>query len=109
MRSLLYLTGRTPSPFPAEPEQQVLLSQDLHGDNVLRAERGWLAIDPKPVVGERELALAPIIRGYDLGHSRADVCNRLDWLTATLQLDRHSALKHGLAHSSACCFEGTVG
>src|SRR5215469_2854954 len=60
--------------------EQVLLSQDLHGDNVLRANRGWLAIDPKPLVGERELALAPIIRGYDFGHSRADVCKRLDWL-----------------------------
>jgi hypothetical protein len=24
MRSLLYLTGRTPSPFPAEPEQVAL-------------------------------------------------------------------------------------
>jgi streptomycin 6-kinase len=68
--------------------EQVLLSQDLHGDNVLRAQRGWLAIDPKPLVGERELALAPIIRGYDFGHSRANVCRRLNWLTRTLQLDR---------------------
>ena len=34
--------------------EQVLLHQDLHGDNVLAAERlPWLAIDPKPFVGDR--------------------------------------------------------
>ena len=33
--------------------QQVLLHQDLHGDNVLAATREpWLAIDPKPYVGD---------------------------------------------------------
>jgi streptomycin 6-kinase len=32
--------------------QQVLVNQDLHGDNVLRAKREpWLVIDPKPLVG----------------------------------------------------------
>jgi len=32
----------------------VLLATDLHADNVLRAEREpWLAIDPKPFVGDR--------------------------------------------------------
>ena len=87
---------------------QVLLSQDLHGDNVLRAQRGWLAIDPKPLVGEREVALAPIIRGYEFGHSRADVRKRLDWLTTTLQLDRERARKWALAQTLAWSFEGTV-
>jgi len=88
--------------------EQVLLSQDLHGDNVLRAQRGWLAIDPKPLVGERELALAPIIRGYDFGHSRANMCKRLNWLTGTLQLDRERARKWALAQTLAWSFEGTV-
>jgi streptomycin 6-kinase len=37
-----------------EPEPQVLLVTDLHAWNVLRAEREpWLAIDPKPFVGDR--------------------------------------------------------
>jgi streptomycin 6-kinase len=88
--------------------EQVLLSQDLHADNVLRARRGWLAIDPKPLVGERELALAPIIRGYDFGHSRADMRKRLDWLTTALQLDRERARQWALAQTLAWCFEGTV-
>jgi streptomycin 6-kinase len=34
--------------------EDVLLATDLHAGNVLRAEReAWLAIDPKPFVGER--------------------------------------------------------
>src|SRR4029077_4141177 len=48
--------------------EQVLLHQDLHGWNVLAAQREpWLVIDPKPLVGEREFGLAPIIRSQELG------------------------------------------
>jgi streptomycin 6-kinase len=53
--------------------EQVLVHQDFHGDNVLAAEREpWLVIDPKPLRGEREFALAPIIRSFEFGHSRED-------------------------------------
>jgi streptomycin 6-kinase len=31
--------------------RRVLLHRDLHAGNVLRSNRGWLAIDPKPHVG----------------------------------------------------------
>jgi streptomycin 6-kinase len=72
--------------------EQVLLHQDLHGDNVLAAEREpWLAIDPKPLVGEREFAVAPIVRSVELGHSRRDVLYRIDRLTSDLGLDRERA------------------
>jgi streptomycin 6-kinase len=72
--------------------EQVLLHQDLHGDNVLAAQReDWLAIDPKPLVGEREFAVAPIVRDPELGHSRRDVLLRLDRLTSELGLDRDRA------------------
>jgi streptomycin 6-kinase len=72
--------------------EQVLLHQDLHGDNVLAAAREpWLAIDPKPLVGEREFAVAPIVRSFELGHSRAAVVGRLDRLTSELGLDRDRA------------------
>jgi streptomycin 6-kinase len=72
--------------------EQVLLHQDLHTGNVLRAEREpWLVIDPKPLLGEREFGLAPIVRGAELGHSRARVLHRLDRLTAELRLDRDRA------------------
>jgi streptomycin 6-kinase len=72
--------------------EQVLLHQDLHGDNVLAAEREpWLAIDPKPLIGEREFAVAPIVRSPELGHSRRAVVGRLDRLTSDLGLDRDRA------------------
>ena len=52
-------------------EELVLVHGDLHHGNVLRAEREpWLAIDPKPMLGERE---------YDL---RAPLCDRRDALFA---------------------------
>jgi streptomycin 6-kinase len=70
----------------------VLLHQDLHGANVLRAEREpWLVIDPKPLTGEREFSAAPIVRSAELGHSRAAVLRRLDRLCAELGLDRDRA------------------
>jgi streptomycin 6-kinase len=72
--------------------EQVLLHQDLHGDNVLAAAREpWLVIDPKPLAGEREFAVAPIVRSTELGHSRREVLHRLDRLTSELGLDRDRA------------------
>jgi streptomycin 6-kinase len=72
--------------------EQVLVNQDLHGDNVLSAEREpWLVIDPKPLIGEREFGLAPIVRSLELGDTRADVLHRLDRLTSELGLDRERA------------------
>jgi streptomycin 6-kinase len=77
---------------PPTQGEQVLLHQDLHGDNVLAAEREpWLAIDPKPLVGEREFGIAPIVRSSELGHSRRDVLERFDRLTSELGLDRERA------------------
>lgn len=70
----------------------VLVHQDLHGDNVLAAQREpWLAIDPKPLAAEREFAVAPIVRSRELGHSKRDVLDRLDRLCAELGLDRERA------------------
>ena len=72
--------------------EQVLVHQDLHGDNVLAAEREpWLAIDPKPLSAEREFAVAPIVRSPELGHSRRDALYRLDRLCDELGLDRERA------------------
>jgi streptomycin 6-kinase len=89
--------------------EPVLLHQDLHGDNVLRATREpWLAIDPKPLAGEREFSLAPIIRDYDFGHSRQCVVGRLDRLATALRLDRERARLWALAQTLARAFESQV-
>jgi streptomycin 6-kinase len=84
----------------------VLVNQDLHADNILRAEREpWLVIDPKPLLGEREFGLAPVIRAYELGHSEQDVRHRLDRLTMELALDRERARGWALAQTLAWAWE----
>jgi streptomycin 6-kinase len=86
--------------------EQVLLHQDLHSDNVLAAQREpWLAIDPKPLIGEREFALAPIIRDFELGHTRDDAVRRLDRLTSALGLDRDRVLGWTVGQSVAWAFD----
>ena len=80
----------------------VLVHQDLHGENVLAAQREpWLVIDPKPLAGEREFAVASIVRSFELGHSRRDVLYRLDRLTDELGLDRDRALGWTVAQTVA--------
>lgn len=91
---------------PKSQGQQVLVHQDLHGDNVLAAEREpWLAIDPKPLRGEREFALAPIVRSPEFGHSRAETTRRLDALTSELGLDRERARCWTIAQTVAWAFD----
>jgi streptomycin 6-kinase len=86
--------------------EQVLLHQDLHGENVLSAQREpWLAIDPKPLAGEREFGLAPIVRSFELGHSRRDVLHRLDRLSSDLGLDRDRAHGWAVAQTLAWAFD----
>lgn len=92
---------------PASQGEPVLLHQDLHGANVLRAEREpWLVIDPKPLVGEREFGLAPIVRSRELGGRRREMERRLDRLSAELGLDRDRARRWSLAQTVAWAFEG---
>lgn len=82
--------------------EQVLVNQDLHAGNVLRAAREpWLAIDPKPLAGEREFGPVPIVRGMELGHSPAAVRHRLDRLSAELGLDRERVRGWTVVHCTA--------
>ena len=75
---------------------------DLHCGNVLAAQREpWLVIDPKPLVGEREFGLAPIIRSQELGSGRREVQRRLDRLTSELGLDRERARQWCIAQTVA--------
>jgi streptomycin 6-kinase len=91
-RPLLDTVIETLRELSATQGEQVLLNQDLHADNVLSAEREpWLVIDPKPLAGEREFAVAPLVRGFELGHSKAATLRRFDRLTSELGLDRERA------------------
>ena len=85
----------------------VVLHQDFHGGNVLRAAREpWLAIDPKPLVGEREFDTASLLRDRrpELRadpHPEARIRRRLDFLAAELDLDRERLRGWGIAHALA--------
>ena len=88
--------------------EQVLLHQDLHFDNVLAAQREpWLVIDPKPLLGEREFAVASVVRSFELGHSKRDVLHRFDRLTAELGLDRERAKGWTIAQTVAWTWDST--
>jgi streptomycin 6-kinase len=85
----------------------VVVHQDFHGGNVLRATREpWLAIDPKPLVGEREFDTASLLRdrrqelGRDPQPART-VSRRLDQLASELELDRGRMRGWGIAHALA--------
>lgn len=91
---------------PATQGDPVLLHQDLHGDNVLSSEREpWLAVDPKPLLGEREFAIAATVRDFTLGAERRSVLDRFDRLTAELDLDRDRALGWTVAQTIAWAFD----
>ena len=76
-----------------------LVNQDLHGANVLAAQREpWLVIDPKPLAGEREL------EGSGLLRNASDPSVWLDAL-AELGLDRERARAWGVAHNLAWAWD----
>ena len=81
-------------------EDAVLCHQDLHGGNILRAEREpWLAIDPKPIVAERAYDTVAIVR--DAKPTLAELRRRLDALSELLGLDRERMRLWGLVKSLA--------
>lgn len=80
---------------------EALANQDLHGLNILRAEREpWLVIDPKPIVGERELNGVALLRNAAFRGGRASVKLWLDAL-ANLGLDRERLRGWGVGHALA--------
>jgi streptomycin 6-kinase len=81
-------------------EEVVLCHQDLHGGNILCAEREpWLAIDPKPIVAERAYDTVAIVR--DAKPTRDELRRRLDALSDLLGLDRERMLLWGLVKTLA--------
>lgn len=73
--------------------REVLLHGDLHFDNILSSKRGWLAIDPKGIIGDPAWELAPLlINNLDAADEwRALVRRRIDQLIDELSLDRERA------------------
>jgi streptomycin 6-kinase len=78
----------------AEPPEPVLLHGDFHHGNVLAAERlPWLAIDPKPLVGDPGYDLAWLVRDRldtlaAAPAARSAARRRLGKLAEALEVDR---------------------
>ena len=78
-----------------------LLHGDLHHENVLFDEAwGWLAIDPKGVIGPVEFECGRFIHnfmeGYDEGQLRACIAERADCIGETLGIAPEWVLEAGL-------------
>jgi len=90
----------------------VVLHQDLHGGNILcSSDRGWLAIDPKPLVGEAAFDAASLLRDrrwlLNGPATQAMVSRRLDLLVETTGLDRERMRLWGIVHALAWGVSGT--
>jgi streptomycin 6-kinase len=84
----------------ADPRDVVVLHGDIHHGNVLDAgERGWLAIDPKGLLGERTFDFVNILRNPDatvaLAPGRFD--RQAEVLAAAASLERRRLLDWTLA------------
>jgi streptomycin 6-kinase len=85
----------------ADAGATALVNQDLHGGNILSARREpWLVIDPKPLVGERELDGVGPLRNAAWNGGAPAVQRWLDVLAET-GLDRERAQAWGAAHALA--------
>lgn len=84
--------------------QTMLLHGDLQHYNVLfDNERGWVAIDPKGVIGELEYELNALLRNPielpDVFANPDTISRRLETLTTTLRLDYSRALRWSYTQS----------
>jgi streptomycin 6-kinase len=76
----------------ASSAPEVVLHGDLHHFNMLQSERGWLAIDPKGVIGEPAYEAGALLRNplphiLTLPNRRAVLARRSALLAAALELD----------------------
>lgn len=90
------------------PTAQIPLHGDLHHDNILSSDRGWLAIDPKAVLGDPSYELANVfINPKNANNLAADphrIAARVEILSQRLGYPRKRMLGWAAAHAalSAC-------
>jgi streptomycin 6-kinase len=75
----------------------VLLHGDLGPGNVVLSERGWLAIDPHPAVGDRAFDVKQVLSLRDLRNAR----EQIDFFADRLDLDAQRIA----AWTFACCVQ----
>ncbi|AUC97062.1 APH(6) family putative aminoglycoside O-phosphotransferase [Bradyrhizobium sp. SK17] len=97
---ILIRSAETAEALLADQREIVVLHGDLHHDNVLDfGARGWLAIDPKHLIGERGFDFANIFTNPDLADPTRPVATepgrfarRLEIVVEAARLDRRRLL-----------------
>jgi len=90
------------------PTAQIPLHGDLHHDNILSSDRGWLAIDPKGLLGDPAYDVANVfinpVRANNMAADPQRIAKRADILSQRLDLPRKRLLGWAAAHAalSAC-------
>ena len=87
-----------------ENKDEALLHGDFHHYNVLVSERGWLAIDPKGVIGPRgyeigPLLINPIDRFLNEGNPRARTERRIGILSEMLDMEKDRICSWAICHA----------
>lgn len=86
------------------PAPAVALHGDLHHDNILRSRRGWLAIDPKGLVGDPAYEVANAFRnpagGARLAADPRRVMRMAETFAAQLGLQKKRILAFAAAHAA---------
>lgn len=88
--------------------KKVLLHGDLHHDNILfDKKRGWLAIDPKGIIGEAEIEASAFFKnpiGYPETYSNDKIIeNRINTIANALGLDKARMIKWCYALTILSC------
>lgn len=96
----------------AENKEETLLHGDFHHFNVLESERGWLAIDPKGVVGPKGYEVGPLLinpvpdflngsnpRACPEQSQRVQTEKRIAILSEMLALERERVRSWALCHA----------
>ncbi|MBS0656599.1 MAG: aminoglycoside/hydroxyurea antibiotic resistance kinase [Verrucomicrobia bacterium] len=93
--------------FFAEKHSPVLMHGDLHHYNILSSERGWVAIDPKGIVGPSDYEVGPFL--LNPRHKTAEEIGRLTKrriaiLSERLGVEKRRIREWAIAHAvlSAC-------
>lgn len=92
------------------PSAQIPLHGDMHHDNVLSSDRGWLAIDPKGLIGDPAYDVANVfINPKGAAHLATDprrIAARADILSERLDYPRKRILGWAAAHAAlSACWE----
>ena len=85
-----------------KPQDSVILHGDIHHGNILDfGEKGWLAIDPKGLVGESYFDFANLFLNpdFELATQPGRLETQLNLVCKMAELDRHRLLKWILAYA----------